>query len=177
MKRSVVTIHVGGAVGSGFVVDIITKPPYEVGILTAEHVVDAATYVGGPPVYVSQGGNRQGAHLIGWDRGKDLALLEIREHLPPLPWASDRGHPPQVGDFVVAIGSPYGLEGTTTVGIISKVYAGLVQTDAAMNPGNSGGPLINRYGEVVGINDFKLSGESLNFAVKIEAACHYVIRC
>lgn len=180
MQDSIVTVYVGNSQGSGFAVDVDPPAGYQVGILTAAHVINAATFIGGPPVYISQGGELIAAELWRWGFRADVALLYVDAPLRALPWASDVGHDPSVGDFVVAIGSPYGLEGTTTSGIISQLYPefpALVQTDAAMNPGNSGGPLINRYGEVVGINSFVLSGEGLNFATAVENTCANLIRC
>jgi Trypsin-like peptidase domain len=86
------------------------------GDLTAEHVVDEATYAGGPMVWVSQGDRWQCAKLVSWGLRSDLALLEVPDELSALHWAVDEGHEPTDGDFVAAIGGPYGLEGTTTTG-------------------------------------------------------------
>ena len=180
VEDSIVTVYVGNAQGSGFAVDLEAPAGYQTAILTAAHVVDAATYVGGPRVFVSQGSDLIAAKLWTWGFRVDIAVLYVDARFPPLPWASDVGHDPSVGDFAVAIGSPYGLEGTTTSGIISQLYSefpALIQTDAAMNPGNSGGPLINRYGEVLGVNSFVLSGEGLNFASAIDNTCAHLIQC
>src|SRR5918995_2146378 len=113
VKDSVVTVHVGSGQGSGFAVDVVPPGGYQAGILTAAHVIDAATYVGGPRVFISQGGSRIPAKLWTWGFKADIALLYVDASFPPLPWASDVGHEPNVGDAVVAIGSPFGLEGTT----------------------------------------------------------------
>lgn len=180
VKDSVVTIYVGGSQGSGFAVDVEPGLGYQTSILTAAHVIDDATFAGGPRILISQSGQRVAAKLAEWDFASDIALLYTDAELPTLPFASEVGHEPNVGDFVAAIGSPYGLEGTTTSGIISQVYTeapALVQTDAAMNPGNSGGPLINRFGEVVGVNSFVLSGEGLNFASAVENSCQQLVEC
>ena len=180
VKHSIVTVYVGTAQGSGFAVDLEPPAGYQTAILTAAHVVDAATHMGGPRVFVSQGPDLIPAKLWTWGFRADIAVIYVDARFPPLPWASDVGHDPSVGDFAVAIGSPYGLEGTTTSGIISQLYSqfpALIQTDAAMNPGNSGGPLINRYGEVLGVNSFALSGQDLNFASAIDNTCAHLIRC
>ena len=177
---SIVTVYVGNAQGSGFAVDVIPPSGFRGSIVTAAHVIEAATYVRGPQIFVSQGGDLVPARLGTWGFRADIAVLWVDARYPALPWASDRGHDPRVGDFAVAIGSPYGLEGTTTSGIISQIYnefPALIQTDAAMNPGNSGGPLVNRHGEVLGVNSFVLSGEGLNFASAIDNACVNLIRC
>lgn len=136
--------------GSGFVVDA------EGYILTNNHVVEDAEQI----QVRFQDGHEYMAEVIGTDPRADLALLKIDppKGLKALPLAnSDRV---EVGDFVLAVGSPFGLETTVTQGIISAVGRGTginerenyLQTDAAINPGNSGGPLVNLNGEVIGIN-------------------------
>lgn len=138
--------------GSGFVVD---KAGY---ILTNQHVVEGARTIS---VRFSDGTTRE-AQVAGTDKGNDLALLKIDlpTGVPAAPLGdSDRV---SVGDIAVAIGSPFGLDQTVTQGIISAVHRtwapdsgrvrrNLLQTDAPVNPGNSGGPLLNAQGEVVGI--------------------------
>jgi S1-C subfamily serine protease len=177
-KRSIFTVHAGDALGTGFAISTSAPDGYETAILTNEHVIEEATSPGGPAVFVSHGSSRIEARLWTWDDRHDLALLYVREAFPPLEWASQEGHDPQVGEFVVAIGSPFGLEGSTSTGIISKIFADFIQTDAAVNPGNSGGPLLNRYGEVVGVVSYRLSeAENINFAVPIEIACERILRC
>jgi len=117
------------------------------------------------------------ASIIGADSKTDLAVIKIDvKDLPVAPWGdSDQL---QVGDFVLAIGNPYGLTHTVTMGIISAVgradvgiadYEDFIQTDAAINPGNSGGPLVNIKGEIIGINTaiFSRTGgyQGIGFAV------------
>ncbi|MCS7215548.1 MAG: DegQ family serine endoprotease [Thermodesulfovibrio sp.] len=117
------------------------------------------------------------ANVIGADPKTDLAVIKINaKDLPVAPWGdSDRL---QVGDFVLAIGNPYGLTHTVTMGIISATgradvgiadYEDFIQTDAAINPGNSGGPLVNIKGEIIGINTaiFSRTGgyQGIGFAV------------
>ena len=117
------------------------------------------------------------AELIGTDPKSDLAVLRIdATNLPTIPWAdSDRL---QVGEYVLAIGNPFGLNQTVTMGIVSAVgrarmgiaeYEDFIQTDAAINPGNSGGPLVNARGEVVGINTaiFSRSGGSMGIGFAV----------
>ena len=115
--------------------------------------------------------------IVGADPKTDIAIIKINTgNLPTLPWGdSDKL---QVGEFVLAIGSPYGLSNTVTMGIISAVgranvgiadYEDFIQTDAAINPGNSGGPLVNIKGELIGINTaiFSRTGgyQGIEFAV------------
>jgi len=83
---------------------------------------------------------------------------------------------PHVGDELVLVGTPYGLEGTVTSGVVSRVTHRRVQTDAAANPGNSGGPAVDRGGKVVGIL-VEGGGENLNFAIPIARACVQIRKC
>jgi S1-C subfamily serine protease len=145
----------GSASGSGFVID------KEGHVLTNNHVVEGATEVS-----VKLGASEESfdAEVVGTDPATDVALLKVdapEEELHPLTMGSSSDV--EVGDPVVAIGNPFGLERTVTSGIISAVQrqiqapngfsiSHVLQTDAAINPGNSGGPLINEAGEVIGIN-------------------------
>jgi serine protease Do len=155
--------------GSGFILD---KEGY---ILTNNHVVDAADEVKVKLV----DGREFKAKIIGRDPKTDLALIKIDpdKSLVPLPLGdSDKL---EVGDWVIAIGNPFGLGNTVTAGIVSAKYRHLgmgsydnfIQTDASINPGNSGGPLVNTAGEAVGINSaiFSQSGGSIGigFAIPI----------
>ena len=130
-------------------------------IVTDEHVV-----VGASTVTVHfQDGVSKSATILGTDPSTDMAVIKVNVNateLHPIPFADSNGA--QVGDPVVAIGSPFGLPGTTTAGIVSAVgrsitapnnytIPGAIQTDAAINPGNSGGPLLDAAGAVLGLND------------------------
>lgn len=144
----------GAATGSGF---IIQDNGY---ILTNNHVVDGATDI----TVVFSDGSEHPAELVGATADYDLAVIKVDlDGLTPLTFAdSDEV---VVGDATIAVGSPLGLEGTVTTGIVSSLhrpvtagdtqsqaYIDALQTDAAINPGNSGGPLLNAKGEVIGIN-------------------------
>lgn len=161
-------------VGSGF---IISADGY---VLTNAHVVDGAD-----DVYVKMTDKREfKAKVIGVDKRTDVALLKIDggNNLPRL----TLGDPDKikVGEWVIAIGSPFDLDNTVTAGIISAKardtgdYLPLIQTDVAVNPGNSGGPLINMRGEVIGINSqiYSRSGGymGISFAVPIHEAMRVV---
>jgi S1-C subfamily serine protease len=177
-NKSIVTVHVGTELGTGFAIQSDAPNGFETAIITNEHVIEAATIQGGPAIFITHGSRRLEARLWTWDRDHDLALLYVRRSFPTLAWASRQGHDPRVGEFVVAIGSPYGLEGSTTTGVISKIYSDFIQTDAAVNPGNSGGPLLNRYGEVVGVVSYRLlEAENINLALPIEATCKRILQC
>jgi len=129
-------------------------------IVTNEHVVDKADRIrvqlkSDPP------GVLHDAKVIGTDKETDLAVIKIdvSQSLPAAKFGNSEGM--QVGDWVLAVGSPFGLEETVTAGIVSakgrnivpqRQFQSFIQTDAAINPGNSGGPLVNMTGEVIGIN-------------------------
>ncbi len=156
-------------VGSGF---IISADGY---VLSNAHVVDGAD-----EVYVTLTDKREfKAKVIGADARTDVALLKIEgANLPRLTIGDSNKI--RVGEWVIAIGSPFNLENTVTAGIISAKsrdtgdYLPLIQSDVAVNPGNSGGPLINMRGEVIGINSqiATLSGayNGISFAVPIDEA-------
>ncbi|WP_199552551.1 S1C family serine protease [Streptomyces sp. N35] len=148
---SVLSVEAPGGQGSGFVFD------REGRILTNAHVVGESPQV----VVVLQSGRRVPAQVLGTDPALDVAVLrpESTRGLTPARLAPDAE--PAVGDTVLAIGSPLGLSGTVTSGIVSaldrKVSLGdgdqsALQTDASINPGNSGGPLVDADGQVIGIN-------------------------
>jgi Do/DeqQ family serine protease len=161
----------GRAAGSGVVVD---PRGY---ILTNNHVVENATEI---EVRLSDDRKFKAA-LVGRDGRTDLAVLKIENPAGPLPVAdlgdSDRQ---RVGQWAIAIGNPFGLDRTVTVGIISATgrthvgvatYEAFIQTDASINPGNSGGPLLNLDGRVVGINTAIVSsGQGIGFAIPINMA-------
>ena len=138
-------------VGSGFIVD---PKGY---ILTNEHVVEGATRI----TVGLQSGEKFRGRVIGIDEETDVAVIKIdTSHNLPTVTLGD-SNAAQVGDWVLAIGSPFGLDQTVTAGIISKKeretpffssFQRFLQTDAAINRGNSGGPLVNMRGEVIGIN-------------------------
>ena len=156
-------------VGSGFVIS------EEGFILTNNHVVDGAEQI---KVKLANG-NEYDAKVVGRDSKTDIALVKIDGvkdlHVLPLGNSADL----KVGSWVVAIGSPFGLEQTVTQGIVSGKgrvigsgpYDDFIQTDASINPGNSGGPLVNMKGEVIGINTaINASGQGIGFAIPIDMA-------
>lgn len=180
----------GGGQGSGFVVDADGH------IVTNYHVVEGATDI---EVDFTSGFKIRG-EIVGIDLDSDLAVLKVEapaEQLRPIPMGdSDQV---RVGELVVAIGNPFGLSSTMTVGIVSAkgrtldslntagsggTYSAgdIIQTDAAINPGNSGGPLINLNGEVVGVNRaiqteaFSTSGEPVNSGIGFAISINIVKR-
>jgi serine protease Do len=157
------------SLGSGVIID---KDGY---ILTNNHVVEKATSI---KVKLSDG-KEYDAKVIGKDGKTDIALIKVsaKNSLPAAVLGnSDKL---EVGDWVVAIGNPYGLDHTVTAGIVSAKgrvigqgpYDDFIQTDASINPGNSGGPLYNLRGEVVGINTAIISGgQGIGFAIPVNMA-------
>ncbi len=158
--------------GSGFIIDA------EGFILTNNHVVEKADEI---TVKLSDGKSFP-AKIVGRDPKTDLALISIQsdQALTPLPMGDSDSL--EVGDWVVAMGNPFGLDNTVTAGIVSAKYRHIgagpyenfIQTDASINPGNSGGPLVNTRGEVIGINTviFSQTGGSIGigFAIPINMA-------
>jgi S1-C subfamily serine protease len=160
--------------GTGFVID------REGHILTNYHVVQGARTV----EVTLYNRKKYKAEVIGADQGHDLAVIKIdAPNLTPVVLGDSRGL--SVGQFVFAIGNPFGLNGTMTRGIVSSIRSvetpegafidDAIQTDAAINPGNSGGPLLNSRGEVIGINSMIATGGAgqsagVGFAIPINTA-------
>lgn len=200
VSPGVVTIYIFGAPphppniplgqGSGFVIDVDGH------IVTNQHVVEGAEAI--EVDFAS--GYRAWATLLGTDPDSDLAVLKVdapADQLIPIPLGDSELV--KVGQSVVAIGNPFGLSGTMTVGVVSAIgrvlqserdapgggafSAGdLIQTDAAINPGNSGGPLLNLSGQVIGVNraisseSFSISGSAVNSGVGFAVPVNIVRR-
>jgi len=156
------------AQGSGF---LISPDGY---LITNNHVIDSATKV---QVIFDQN-NKYEAELVGTDQRTDLALLKIKANGKTFPYVKLSDSIPRVGDWVIAVGNPFGLGGTVTAGIVSAngrdIGSGpydYMQIDAAVNKGNSGGPTFNLDGEVVGVNTaiYSPSGGSIGIAFAIPA--------
>jgi serine protease Do len=158
------------AAGSGF---IISQDGY---IVTNNHVVEDATKV----TVVFEDGSEQVAEIVGTDQRTDLAVLKIDGQ--DLPFVTFENEPSRVGDWVVAVGNPFGLGGTVTVGVISGAgrdiggsnYGDFLQIDAAVNTGNSGGPAFNTNGEVVGVNTAIYSPNGGNVGIAFAIPAHTV---
>jgi serine protease Do len=156
-------------VGSGFIIESNGL------ILTNAHVIEGAT-----TIYVTLTDKREfKAKLLGMDKRTDIAVVKIEARDLPRLSLGDSSRV-RVGEWVLAIGSPFGLENTVTAGIVSAKsrdtgdYLPFIQTDVAVNPGNSGGPLLNTAGQVIGINSqiFSRSGGymGISFAIPIDEA-------
>lgn len=157
-------------IGSGF---IISADGY---VVTNHHVIDRADKI----IVTLTDGTEYEATIKGSDPRTDLALLKLKDakKLPYVPWGNDKAS--RVGDWVLAIGNPFGLGGSASTGIISAIgrdinagpYDDFIQVDAAINRGNSGGPLFNMSGEVIGINSmiYSPTGGSVGIGFSIPAS-------
>jgi len=165
------------SLGSGFVIDPTGF------IVTNNHVIEGASEI----VVNFANGSKLTAKLVGTDTKTDIALLKVEPKKPLkfVPFGDSRKM--RIGDWVMAIGNPFGLGGSVSVGIVSArnrnlnagPYDNFIQTDAAINRGNSGGPLFNMFGEVIGINTaiYSPSGGGsvgIGFSVPTEIAAHVV---
>jgi S1-C subfamily serine protease len=170
------TQSAGAATGTGFVIDD------EGHILTNAHVVEGSDDI---EVEIGDEGESRSAELVGMDPSSDVALLDVEEDDDLTSLEMGDSGAVDIGDPVVAIGNPFGLDRTVTAGIVSAKarqiqapngfsISDVLQTDAAVNPGNSGGPLLDGNGRVIGINSQIASrgggNEGVAFAVPIETA-------
>lgn len=169
-----------GSVGSGVVLDS------DGNILTNHHVVEGASTLR----VTLNGGETREAELVGADESSDLAVIKIKDtsDLTLTPISIGDSDDLKVGEWVMAIGSPFGNEQSVSTGIVSalyrstalpsstgtSIYANMIQTDAAINPGNSGGALVDRKGELIGINSviesYSGSSSGVGFAIPVNYA-------
>lgn len=161
------------SLGSGFIVD------GEGYILTNTHVIESAQ-----SIKISTSDGREfPARVVGTDPKTDIALIQVEPFSGMVPLEMGSAEEVRVGDWLMAVGNPFGLQSTVTVGILSARgrrnvglqgeirYVDFLQTDASINPGNSGGPLIDMQGRVVGINTaINAQGQGIGFAIPIDMA-------
>ena len=164
---SVVIIRTDSGQGAGFIID---EEGY---IVTNAHVLaDELGHLATGIYAIDYKGKRIDLEFVGYDKELDIALLKAQGNYKALE-LGDSGDI-KIGERVIAIGNPYGLVFSVSEGIVSGIHRagpnGLrayIQIDAALNPGNSGGPLVNKQGNVIGMNNFKISGgENLGFALE-----------
>ena len=175
IEGAVFTVRSGWGQGTGFG---FLSFEGETWIATNYHVIDDAFRKNRPTVLVVHGDSLWKGTVVRSDEYSDVALVKVNARLPVLTSAYEADHPPAVGDAVLAYGSPHGLEGTATVGIVSAFRTGWIQTDAPINPGNSGGPLVNTSGEVLGLTTghYGPEGGGLGFVVDIRQLCAVLLR-
>ncbi len=163
--------NIENSIGTGFV---ISKDGH---IATNQHVIDGADEI----MVNLNDGRKLEAEVVGQDYEMDLAILKIEAGDDLIPLQIGDSDKLRVGEWVIAIGNPYGLDHTVTAGVVSakgrpmqienRIYKDLIQTDAAINPGNSGGPLLTTNGEVVGINTaVNAQAQGIGFAISINTA-------
>lgn len=188
VQESTVTVLCGEGQGSGWVLELSSpgegaseealrldaEYPYEV--VTNHHVIEEC--IANPDsVDVQSGDVIYSAYLYSWDQATDLALIGVVESIPALPVSSE----PSPGWWAMAVGSPYGLEGSVTIGNVVNVANEEVISTAALNVGNSGGPLVNSLGEVMGTNSEILIGDDYpqdwNIAIAFPEICRLLAQC
>jgi putative serine protease PepD len=169
VQRSVFTVESARGQGSAFV---LAAGDGSATLITNYHVV-----AGSRQVLLRRDGLRLTGLVVRVDEAADLAAIEVDRNLPALARAMAR---PAVGDPVVSVGSPLGLGGTVTTGVVSALRPGQIQFSAPVSPGNSGGPLVDRAGRVIGVTVAKYvaeGAEGLSFAVPVQAVCAQVLAC
>jgi len=188
VQASTVTVLCSGGQGSGWVMDLAGPGPdapqeaieldlaYPYEVVTNHHVIEDCISSPGT-VEVLAGSTKFSAYLYSWSEKEDLALIGIAESLPALPLSQK----PEAGWWAMAVGSPYGLEGSVTIGNIVNLDGLAVISTTALNVGNSGGPLVNARGEVIGTSSFTLVGEDYpqnwNIAIGLPAICEVLVAC
>jgi S1-C subfamily serine protease len=170
--KSVFTVETEQGLGSGFVGWTDASGTY---LVTANHVVEGQLSTG---VQILRKDQQWNGEVTAVDPKHDMAVIRMEgkpKGAVPL-WQTPRRTLPKTGDELLLVGSPYGLYGTVTTGIVSRVTWSAIQTDAAANPGNSGGPALDAQGHVVGVL-VRGGGENINFAIPIRLACKKLRSC
>ncbi len=178
LQQSTVTVVAGPSSGSGFVIG------NERWIITNAHVVEMGGGRGGRVQVRFGSGTTLNATILELDPSHDLAILEVQGAVPSPPLVLTDSDRVEVGQTVLAFGSPFGLEGTLTQGIVSArrdvpgigggMARRLIQTDAPINPGNSGGPLVDHRGRVIGVNTAILSRTGGSHGIGFAVPANYV---
>jgi S1-C subfamily serine protease len=170
--RSVFTVRTPYGLGSGFAA---WRQGDDIYVVTAHHVVRGLL---GTNITLSRKDGQWAGEVVKLDPRRDLALIRINGlpvHAAAL-WQKADVRPPKTGDQLLLVGSPFGLEGSVTTGIVSRATKREIQTDAAANPGNSGGPAVDRQGRVVGVL-VAGGGQNVNFAVPMAQVCVKLRHC
>lgn len=178
IEPSVVTIEADDALGSAWVAHSDAGGS---DLVTNFHVVAGAWRAGHATVVVHRGDATLSGTIVRVDQADDLAVVHVRTRLAALAEAVQR---PKVGATVMAVGSPLGLSGTVTIGVVSGFRSlegsDYVQFSAPISPGNSGGPVVDSRGRVVAVASAKLVGdgvEALSLAIPVETVCLSLVSC
>ncbi len=178
VQRSVVTVATRHGLGSGWVAQAGAEGS---DIVTNFHVIAEAWSAGEVAVQVRQGDRTIEGTITRVEQGDDLAMVHIADRYPALPVAAYR---PLLGDAVLAVGSPLGLNGTVSLGVVSGFRslegADYIQFSAPISPGNSGGPVLDRHGRVVAVTAAKFQGqgvEALSLAIPVQTVCATIVTC
>jgi putative serine protease PepD len=178
VEQSVVTIEAGDFGGSGWVAHSSAAGS---DIITNFHVVAGAWTAGNATVKVRRQDRTIDGTVVRVDSRDDIAVIHVNERLPALSSAASR---PALGSTVMAVGSPLGLDGTVTLGIVSGFRSlegsDYIQFSAPISPGNSGGPVIDSHGRVVAVASAKLVGEgveALSLAIPVQVVCLSLVTC
>jgi S1-C subfamily serine protease len=169
------TTAAGGDTGTGFAVSLQPARGYATTIITAEHVIDACTDpASGAFISLARGGKTLQVNLRGYDPGEDVAILDTTATLPKL----KPSVAPVVGEFLMAVGNPLGVNDNVTSGNVSQVYTTYFLDSAPISNGSSGGPVVDRSGNVVGIVDAGAVADAntpvvqnLNVALRLSRLC------
>ena len=172
--KSVFTVETPEGLGTGWAAWTASGDTF---LITANHVAQDAIAFGTHHVTIKQKAKSWPGTITKTDSVNDVAIIRVSGTIAPPLWQTpDDSLTPLPGDQLLLIGSPYGLEGTVTTGVVSRVSYNEIQTDAAANPGNSGGPGLDQQGHVVGVL-LSGGGENLNFLMPIQRACVTVRAC
>lgn len=168
----------GGDTGTGFAIALPAAAGYATTIITAEHVIDACTNPLAGAISLARGGQTLLVHLRSYDQGQDVAILDTTAKLPTLKPAAA----PVVGEFLMAVGNPLGVNDNVTSGNVSQVYSSYFLDSAPISNGSSGGPVVDRSGNVVGIVDAGAVADAntpvvqnLNIALRLSRLCPTVL--
>lgn len=178
VKASTFAVYCEDSLGTGFMLDPSALGASGIGsvIVTNHHVVE--TCLDGPVPEVSVDGSAVSARVLDFDVANDLAILSADIDVPSLQASTS----PVAGEWVMAVGNPLGVDGTVTFGTVTNLLLAeaWITTDAAISPGNSGGPLTNNRGQVVGVNSEAWQGDfgsSMGASRGIRQLCRSLLRC
>jgi len=185
VQKSTMLITCGNSQGSGWVIalgDVVdTADPetkaldqaYPGSVITNHHVIEDCIN-NRKAITTSNGGKSYESILFSFDKENDLAIISTKLILPALPISKE----PEPGWWSMALGSPFGIEKSISIGNIMNVVDDQVISTAPINPGNSGGPLVNSFGEIIGTNTWKLKdADGINVAMSVQLLCESLVNC